>query len=263
MLWGVWTTDGSCNGHIRYDSTCWMPARNCKLRIKRDNFNYDSVAGSYYGLQLEKWGNYPSHEFFLIVPILRTFDTVWTVDTPACTPVYDLTIMSRYGNTVSLRWRHDGSHDEWQVSYGPQGTPPDDGTWVESHSNIWRFTDTLGIPMVAYVRTVCRELDTLRYSEWSDPVEWQVFPDGFDPIDRETDGLVSIRPNPSTDMVTVASEYEMFGIEVFTSAGGKLLDLAAGRHSASFSVREWAEGVYLVVVHTAQGDISKKLVVEN
>ena len=261
MLWGVWTTDGSCEGHIRYDSTCWMPARNCKLRIKRDRYNGDSIASSYYGLQLEKWGNYASHEFFLTAPILRTFDTVWTVDTPACTPVYDLTIMSRYGNTVSLRWRHDGTHDEWQVSYGPQGTPPDDGTWVESHSNIWRFTDTLGIPMVAYVRTVCRELDTLRYSEWSDPVEWQVFPDGFDPMDRETDGLVSIRPNPATEGVTVSSACVMNGIEVFNASGMKYLEPIAGRHSASFSVQGWPKGLYLIVVHTPQGDISKKLVV--
>lgn len=256
--WCVYSTDCTFSDDIYFDSTCWMPTRNCKARFVCP---YDSSACRALGVPMNEWLDFETHEFFLNVPILRTFDTIWAVDTPACTPVYDLTIMSRYGNTVSLRWRHDGTHDEWQVSYGPQGTPPDEGTWVESHSNIWRFTDTLGIPMVAYVRTVCRELDTLRYSEWSDPVEWQVFPDGFDPMDRETDGLVSIRPNPSTDMVTVASEYEMFGIEVFNASGMKYLEPIAGRHSASFSVQGWPKGLYLIVVHTPQGDISKKLVV--
>ena len=128
LFWGVLSTDGLSNdGIIRYDSTCWMPPRNCKLRIKRNPYTVDadSTSGSRYGLQVEKWCNFASHEFFLILPILRTFDTIWTVDTPACTPVHDLGIMSRFGDTITLRWSHDGSHDEWQLSYGPQGIHPD------------------------------------------------------------------------------------------------------------------------------------------
>ena len=264
LFWGVLSTDGLSNdGIIRYDSTCWMPPRNCKLRIKRNPYTVDadSTYGSRFGLQVEKWGNFASHEFFLILPILRTFDTVWTVDTPACTPVHGLGIMSRFGDTITLRWSHDGSHNEWQLSYGPQGIHPDNGTFVTCHNNRWRFKDTLNVPMVAYVRTVCRELDTLRYSDWCEPVEWMVQGNGIDPANPLAE-YITIMPNPATDMVSVSSEFPLYGIEVYSSAGTKLLDLVAEGRSASFSVHDWSKGVYLVVVHTSRGILSKKLVVE-
>ena len=127
MYWFIYSTDGESRQYYMYDSTCYMPTRNCKIRLRHCPYEdtYDSIAGSRVGLRMEEWGNYPTHEFFGVAPILRTFDTIWTVDTPACTPVHDLGILSRFGDTITLRWSHDGSHDEWQLSYGPQGIHPD------------------------------------------------------------------------------------------------------------------------------------------
>ena len=74
-----------------------------------------------YNLQPNEWTYQTVPEFFLVLPIFKVYDTIWTVDTPACTPVWDFRIMSRYDNTVRLRWSHDGTHNEWQLSYGPHG----------------------------------------------------------------------------------------------------------------------------------------------
>ena len=263
MYWFIYSTDGESRQYYMYDSTCYMPTRNCKIRLRHCPYGdtYDSIAGSRVGLRMEEWGNYPTHEFFGVAPILRTFDTIWTVDTPACTPVHDLGILSRFGDTITLRWSHDGSHDEWQLSYGPQGMHPDNGTFVTCHNNRWRFKDTLNVPMVAYVRTVCRELDTLRYSDWCEPVEWLVQGNGIDPANPLAE-FITVMPNPATDMVSVSSEFPLYGIEVYSSTGTKLLNLDAEGLSASFSVQDWSKGVYLVVVRTSRGILSKKLVVE-
>lgn len=260
VLWHLYTTDGAATSYreFLYDSTCWMPPRNCKARLR---FEQDSNEIRRYGLPMNEWINFESREFFFTVPILRYFDTIWSVDTPACTPVYNLSLMSRYGNTISLRWSHDGLHNEWQLSYGPRGFNPDDGTKVECNSNIWRFTDTVGIPMEAYVRTICRELDTLRYSEWCEPVEWLVIPERIDPAEGPGDELITVKPNPATDRVTAAAACVMERVEVFNASGMKYFQRDVEGHSATFTVGGWPEGVYLIVVQTPQGELTKKLVV--
>ena len=75
------------------------------------------------------------------------------------------------------------------------GIHPDNGTFVTCHNNRWRFKDTLNVPMVAYVRTVCRELDTLRYSDWCEPVEWLVQGNGIDPANPLAE-FITVMPNP-------------------------------------------------------------------
>ena len=211
-----------------------------------------------YNLRPNEWTYQTVPEFFLVLPIFKVYDTIWTVDTPACTPVWDFRIMSRYDNTVRLRWSHDGTHNEWQLSYGPQGIRPEDGTMVTCHTNTWSYDDTVGELMVAYVRTVCRELDTVRYSEWSEGVEWLV----LQGVDQPEVGQpeVVLRPNPAKERVEVVSPAEVKRIEVYDAGGVKWRELPRG--TSGFAVDEWPKGTYMVVVHTSAGTVTKRLVVE-
>lgn len=247
------------NGYIYPDSSCWI--RN-PMRLHWDpNSSYlnDYLNGTLlYNLRPNEWTYQTVSEFFLVLPIFKVYDTIWTVDTPACTPVWDFRIMSRYDNTVRLRWSHDGTHNEWQLSYGPQGIQPEDGTMVTCHTNTWSYDDTVGELMVAYVRTVCRELDTVRYSEWSEGVEWLV----LQGVDQPEVGLpeVVLRPNPAKERVEVVSPAEVKRIEVYDAGGVKWRELPKG--TSGFAVDEWPKGTYMVVVHTSAGTVTKRLVVE-
>lgn len=263
MWWGTMSTDRAYVANsfeLFYDSSCWMPTRNCKVRFTRPQ---DSTTLGILGINMNEWRDYETHEFHLTVPLLRVFDTVWTVDTPACYQPYNLGIMSRFGDTVTLRWEHDGSHEEWQLSYGPVGTNPEDGTLVTCHTNRWRFKDTINVPMTAFVRTVCRELDTIRYSPWCDPIEWFVQPSVIPTSEGEDElsALISVAPNPASCMVTVSSRCLMEGIEVYSVSGSRIKASTARTHSISFPVNDWPHGVYLVVVYTPKGTICKRFIV--
>ena len=120
--YSILSTSGlSVFGYYMYpDSSCWI--RNPMRLHWEPNSSYlnDYLYGTLlYNLQPNEWTYQTVPEFFLVLPIFKVYDTIWTVDTPACTPVWDFRIMSRYDNTVRLRWSHDGTHNEWQLSYGP------------------------------------------------------------------------------------------------------------------------------------------------
>ena len=248
------------NSFYSPDSSCWIKNK-MRLLWKPGLFEY-FVPGTYeyypYNMRPFEWVYKIVPEFALVLPIIKVYDTIWAVDTPACTPVWTFDLMSTYGNMVRLRWTHDGTHDEWQVSYGPHGTLPDDGTKVNCHTNTWSYEDTVGELMVAYVRTVCRELDTLRFSEWSEGVEWQVNVG----IGSQGGGLteVGLKPNPASEWVEVVSPGEVQRIEVYDAGGVKWREMP--RSTAGFTVRDWAKGTYMVVIHTPSGSITKRLVVE-
>jgi len=129
---------------------------------------------------------------------------------------------------------------------------------VTCNTNTWSYDDTTGEMMVAYVRTVCRELDTVRYSPWSEGVEWYVQQGIADEVKDAT--AVILRPNPARDWVEVEATQRVQGIDVYAASGAKVKSLPEGVRG--FSVSEWAKGTYLLVVRTTEGKATRKLVVE-
>ena len=260
-LWDPLATSGAGQYDFCYDEECLTPYMKKKVRWRADSTTYRVSRPN--GFRLNEWVPTETREFWMIFPLIKTYDTIWTVDTPDCLPVRDFGIMSRFGDTVILRSSPLEGRSEYQVSYGPEGTDPDSGTFVNVNNNRWRFIDTLhsGEVMVAYVRTVCRELDTLRYSEWSESVEWQtrvgiVQPDE----DVRLSSRIHLQPNPAKDRVAVVTPCGVKGIEVYGSYGIRWREFPAG--STSFDVSDWAKGTYIVVVRTLAGSVTKKLVVE-
>ena len=105
-----------------------------------------------------------------------------------------------------------------------------------------------------------RDGDTLRYSDWSEGVVWETRN-----ADIPNNGLqhtLRMIPNPATENVSLFSDCLINGVDVYRSDGARQLSLACQDHSAGFSVKDWPKGMYIVVAHTTQGDITKKLMVE-
>ena len=216
-------------------------------------------------------GYYEAPAFMLVFPILPR-DTVF----PACPKVGGLLTRGNYTDTVTVQWAHDSLHSEFELSYGREGTRPEDGTIVTVNDNHWLFTDTMyrDTPMVSYVRTVCREYDTLRWSEWNGPIRWRLHHETSDTTHHEgievaDDGsnlsrFVQLMPNPTSGNVMVMSSYGIDRMEVYDVRGEKVLEQSGTerRTVAGFDVSSWAKGAYVVLVYTPSGTVAKRLVVQ-
>ena len=192
---------------------------------------------------------------------------------------------------VVLLWDTHGDHQSWQISYGPAGTAPDDGTIINCPMQVGQIMnlDTC-TEYVAYVRAVCNH-DSIVYSEWSDSLLINVCDTtggGTGRIDATSAQFVQLMPNPASEQVQVISSFGISGIEVYDLQGRLVLETENGRCntprpsatplregtadaaegtiptalSAQFSVSGWLPGLYIAVVHTPAGNFAKKLAVK-
>ena len=248
--------------------TCMYPVALWKL------YHLD-VYNTPPGRPTHQWYNIPSNQFLMVLPIINVVDSSFA-NAPACPRVSGIFLRGNYTDTVTLQWAYDTLHDEFEVSYGLDGTAPDDGTVVTVRDNKWQFADSAynDTQMVVYVRTVCREYDTLRWSGWSVPMYMRVHydidttqpPDTTQQvgIDVLEDGgnlsrFVQLMPNPASGGVVVVSSYSMERVEVYDARGGKVYDSPAKWMSTGFDVSSWAKGTYVVLVRTPAGTAAKRL----
>ncbi|MBQ6069129.1 MAG: T9SS type A sorting domain-containing protein [Bacteroidales bacterium] len=232
---------------------------------------------SYGYLLTNQWHWAMSDQFLEVLPIIEVVDTSFA-NAPECPMVGGLFARGNYTDMVTVQWSPDSLHNEYELSYGREGTPPDAGTIVSLRNTTrWQFTDTSysDTPMVAYVRTVCREYDTLRWSGWGSPVYWRLHYDA--PVDTTHQGgiavpdedgglsrFVRLMPNPASGNVVVRSSYGIDRLEVYDVRGERVLDrkVPTRATSAGFSVSGWAKGAYVVLVHTPAGVMAKRLLVK-
>ena len=126
--------------------------------------------------------------------------------------------------------------------------------------------------MVVYVRTVCSEYDTLRWSEWSSAMHMCVHYDidtsqhneGIEVLEDGDDlsRYVQLMPNPTSGSVVVMSSYGMEWVEVYDARGSKVYNSPANGTLTGFDVSSWVKGTYVVLVHTPAGTAAKRLVVQ-
>lgn len=224
-----------------------------------------------------QWYSIPSNQFLMILPIINVVDSSFA-NAPACPRVSGMFLRGNYTDTVTVQWAYDTLHDEFEVSYGPDGTAPGDGTVVTVRDNKWQFADSAynDVQMVVYVRTVCREYDTLRWSGWSVPMYMRVHYDidtTQPPDTTQQEGIevaedggdlsryVQLMPNPASGEVVMMSSYGVERVEVYDARGGKVYDSPARGTSTGFDVSSWAKGTYVVLVRTPAGTAAKRLVV--
>lgn len=261
------------NRGMNGDSTCW-PRIKLKQRWTMNNPILYPVSISVWGdtvpegYVLNQWVDREAVDFCLIVPIIGKTDTLWDYELTECPWVRWLNVTGVYGDTTVLRWdRYDHTYSQWQLSYGPKGIRPEDGTLVNCSRPTWRHIDSLhrADTLVAWVRTVCHEEGYEYYSAWSDSVVWcgagqplwTERPNG----NAVTDGMVRLTPNPANADVTVSSAYRLLGVEAYAMDGRNIYKADAHGLTHTLSVKGWPQGTYLLLVETASGIATKKLVV--
>ena len=205
-------------------------------------------------------------------------DTIWQEEEYGWHVTYLFPIIERYGDTCPqvrdvqcfkgtstqffLRWAGGVNHHDWQVSYGPAGTAPENGTIIECNQ---RQTSLITVDpdshYVAYVRARCRFARD-EWGPWSDSVSiWLNQP--TDAIEYAfPDIAVTLTPNPAADAVTVTTDATLLALELRDPLGRTVLSQHPSANSTTLDVSTLPAGTYILRLHTPQGVAKKKLVVK-
>ena len=183
----------------------------------------------------------------------------------ACSPVPAVTNCAVTDTTIALAWLIPDSADYTDVEYGPAGFAEGEGT---SKPHITRNYHGYGTLMMSGLEPrTAYEVRMRNYCSHSDAMsEWFSFDTMTTWTDTTTEGInavlqeqVSLRPNPATTRVQVASPVAMTHIVVTDLQGRTLLELPVTADTAEFDTSTWPRGTVIVTIHTAQGKAVKKL----
>lgn len=210
-------------------------------------------------------------EFMLVFPIIE-IDTTWR-DGPhgyVCPEVTDIRATTPDDAGVIMLWNTRNGQQQWQISYGPEGTLPDSGIVTTCYTPAYRLRDLDSCTSYdVYVRAICHH-DSTEYSQWTGPVNINVC-DTSSQDSTQTESLLRptaleqytlLIPNPAHDKVQISSSYNIESLQVFTLDGRKLEQLPVGDRYTSIDIKGWNPGAYIIVIHTPAGLVSRKLVVK-
>lgn len=94
------------------------------------------------------------------------------------------------------------------------------------------------------------------------PRPYQDTTTGVDNI-QTVERFVALQPNPASERVQVVSNVGLNHVEVYNTAGVKVMDLPASGLSLTLNIDALPEDTYLVRVATPVGNVTKKLVVSH
>lgn len=84
----------------------------------------------------------------------------------------------------------------------------------------------------------------------------------YNTVEKQKMPVVSVYPNPASNMVHVATKSKIESIEMHTITGQKALQLHPETNRAIFSVSALPAGIYTMHLKTTEGNIVKKLIVK-
>ena len=196
------------------------------------------------------------HHYPLVFPIIRR-----ACDT--CPEVQGLR-WSRLGSgtTAFVQWDAGVNHRDWQLSYGPTGTPAGEGTVVDcpiAQSVLSGMA--AGHPYDIYVRARCRFARD-EWTGWSGPLEVGFGNPGEGIEGAATDIAAELTPNPATGRVRVSCGEALRRVEVYDMQGRRCLAQEAQGSETVLDISALAAGRYTVLLHTATTTAAKALVVQ-
>ena len=80
--------------------------------------------------------------------------------------------------------------------------------------------------------------------------------------DIDVSHLVSVHPNPASDIVTVQSSFKVREIEIINTLGQVVLRKEGNQNIETLEVNSLEKGTYIVRIKTQRGFANKKLVIK-
>lgn len=164
------------------------------------------------------------------------------------------------GGTAFVQWAAGTNHRNWQLSYGPEGTPAGEGTVVDCNMAQCIIPNlTPNMRYDVYVRARCRFARD-EWTAWTDPM--QVCLGGCEGIQAADAPLAALSPNPASGSVNVSCSEAISMVEVYDIKGRCMMAQNVGAGACSLDISSLAAGHYTVRIHTAKGIASKPLSVQ-
>ena len=228
---------------------------NC---FSQQNAYYCGPVGYYgYSPAVSGWGHVEEDILYFIFPIIDTTGSYRVPD--SCKTVRGLEMPYQDSIYAYLTWERGRFNQTWEVAYGPADEEVDGyvvDTCSEEHYMLRGLTP--GVEYAARVRGTCFEGEA--YSEWSDTVRFVRM--GTQDV-AEPSPHTYVSPNPARGEVTVASDVALRNITVYDMQGHRVLEHGkAEGFTESLDVSALPQGSYVIVVHTAQGRSTQKLLIE-
>ncbi len=201
------------------------------------------------------WRYGEMHCYPLLFPIVRRA-------CDSCPEVQGLR-WSRLGNgtTAFVQWDAGVNHRDWQLSYGPSGTPAGEGTVVDCPPAQCVLPGlAAGHPYDIYVRARCRFARD-EWTGWSGPLEVG-FGNPGEGIDEAAGLHAELTPNPATGRVKVACAEALRMVEVYDLQGRRCLAQEAQGTETVLDISTLAAGRYTVLLHTATTTAARPLIVQ-
>ena len=229
-------------GHSAFDSVC-----NHRLPPEIRRFRDNIINGEWEQPENEVW------YMATIFPIVE-----YPGDT--CPQAQGLQYVRSSADKAFFRWQRGTNHHDWQLSYGPAGTAPEDGTILNcANTSSSLVTLDPDSHYVAYVRARCK-FARYEYGPWSAPLAFSLNGgNGIDGIDAPD---INLTPNPASERVTV-SAIGMQSVELL-AVDGTVIMRREGLHQDEYllDLKGLAAGVYMVRVATPLGSATRRLLVQ-
>lgn len=201
----------------------------------------------------DPWMQGVTHCYPLVFPIIRR-------DCDTCPQVRNVELFKGSSTQFFLRWQRGNNHRNWQVSYGPAGIAPEDGTMLifnQPQSSL--ITVDPDSDYVAYVRARCRFARD-EWGAWSDPVSIRLNANAIDPMIPTTD--FTLTPNPASGTVTIIGIDGESSIEIIDMSGRIITELSTQNTAHSIDISNLPVGSYVVRLTTAHGTTAHRLQVK-
>ena len=205
-----------------------------------------------------------------LMPILHPLCNPDTVSCPVVEQLHADTVDSLH---VRFSWLPtDSRQQHYQISIGPQGTPPDENRIFDIDSNPYTHRDNWDTSIVyaAYVRAQCLvpcyAHDSLYWSDWSQPALFtfrRPDPIGIDSPDSRA--LFTIQPNPARESVTITlatPTQAPSAVTLLDAAGHTLLQTSFSGTTTTIDTRSLSAGTYFITLSTPENTATRKLIIE-
>ncbi|MBQ9473222.1 MAG: T9SS type A sorting domain-containing protein [Bacteroidales bacterium] len=198
-------------------------------------------------------------------PIFPIFDTTgldihgyrWYGE---CDTVRGLRLLRIEDGKAYISWAADTLARWWEISYGPVGTSPENGTRDSTQTTMVCLENLqVGTEYVVYVRGRCKD-DTR--SPWSSFITFYMSDNETITLPEQTvvDRNTHVMPNPTGGLATIFSSFRISTIEVYTSTGSLVKTMQVHSNGAEFNASNLPAGTYILRIRTSHGDTAKRLV---
>ena len=162
-------------------------------------------------------------------------------------------------NAVFVRWDNNANHAAAEFSFGPAGIAPEDGTITQSPipQHVFGNLDP-DQHYTVYARARC-DFARSEWTDWSAPLDIHLASmAGIEGAAASPDLILA--PNPAADEARIACSHAMQSVTLFAADGTAVLAVRPDATETTIDLRQLPAGAYTVVVTTAAGNESSRIV---